>query len=140
MNTQAITIEATIDAPVETVWTCFTEPAHITQWNFASDDWHCPSAENDLRVGGRCKTRMEAKDGSFGFDLEYVYDAVEPMALLAYRLMDGRNVRTTFAPMEGRTHVVTVFDPEGLHSLEQQREGWGQILKSFKRHAEAQRG
>lgn len=140
MGTQAITIEATIAAPVETVWTCWTEPRHITQWNFASDDWHCPSAENDLRVGGTCKTRMEAKDGSFGFDLEYVYDEVAPMAHLAYTLMDGRRVCTTFEPMGSQTRVVTVFDPETQHSLEQQRDGWGQILQSFKRHAEAQRG
>ena len=133
---EPITIEAHVIAPIETVWHAWTDPAHITQWNFASDDWHCPRAQNDVRVGGRCITRMEAKDGSFGFDLEYSYQEVEPRAYLAYMLTDGRKVSTRFTAQDGGTHVVTVFEPETVHPVEMQREGWGQILASFKRHAE----
>ncbi|MFD2855159.1 SRPBCC domain-containing protein [Seohaeicola zhoushanensis] len=93
-----ITIDTLVAAPLDTVWTAYTAPAHITRWNFASDDWCCPSAENDMRVGGTYKARMEAKDGSFGFDFEAVYDEVSPKERLVYTLGDGRRVETTFTP------------------------------------------
>ncbi len=130
-------IEATINAPLEQVWQCWNGAEHITQWNFASDDWHCPSAENDLRVGGRCKSRMEAKDGSFGFDMEYTYTRVEPYSVLEYQLDDGREIVTTFAVSDGATKVVTEFDPETEHPLEMQQQGWQSILNNFKAYVEA---
>lgn len=130
-------IEATINAPLEQVWQCWNGAEHITQWNFASDDWHCPSAENDLRVGGRCKSRMEAKDGSFGFDMEYTYTRVEPHSVLEYQLDDGREIVTTFAVSDGATKVVTEFAPETEHPLEMQQQGWQSILNNFKAYVEA---
>jgi uncharacterized protein YndB with AHSA1/START domain len=138
MNENVITIEANISAPINVVWDCWVEPKHIIQWNFASDDWHCPSATNDVRVGGHCKSRMEAKDQSFGFDLEYVYNEVEEHKLLSYTLLDGRKVKTTFTIEGNNTRVVTVFEPETTNPAEMQKAGWGQILNSFKRHTEAQ--
>ncbi len=94
-----ITVETTIKAPVEKVWTCFTEPKHITQWNFASDEWHSPSAENDLRTGGKFSYRMEAKDGSFGFDFHGVYDEVREHELIEYTL----TTQLFTAPADRRT-------------------------------------
>lgn len=131
-----ITIDTLIAAPLDTVWTAYTAPAHITRWNFASDDWCCPSAENDMRVGGTYKARMEAKDGSFGFDFEAVYDEVSPKERLVYTLGDGRRVETTFTPENDRVRVTTTFDAEGMHPLEMQRDGWQSILDNFGRHAE----
>lgn len=131
-----ITIDTLIAAPLDTVWTAYTAPAHITRWNFASDDWCCPSAENDMRVGGTYKARMEAKDGSFGFDFEAVYDEVSPKERLVYTLGDGRRVETTFTPESDGVRVTTTFDAEGMHPLEMQREGWQSILNNFGRHAE----
>ena len=96
-----ITIESLVRAPIDRVWLCWTEPEHITQWNFASEDWCCPNAENDLRPGGRYRARMEAKDGSFGFDFEGVYDEVADREALAYTLGDGRKVRTVFEAGSG---------------------------------------
>lgn len=137
MTFEKITIAATVDAPVDKVWTCYTGPDHITGWNFASDDWCCPSAENDLRVGGVYKARMEAKDGSFGFDFEAVYDKVEPEALLSYALGDGRQVTVTFEPVDGATKVTTEFDAETQNPLEMQRDGWQAILNNFKTYTES---
>lgn len=133
-----ITIEATIDAPLERVWTCWTSPEHITQWNFATDDWCCPSAENDLRVGGRYRARMEAKDGSFGFDFEAVYDTVTPNEELVYTLEDGRRVQTTFTHEGGTTTVTTSFDPERDNPVEMQRGGWQAILDNFAKYVGTQ--
>src|SRR5436190_3305443 len=91
-----ITIETTVKAPVEKVWSFWTKPEHITKWNNASDDWHTPFAENDLRVGGRFLSRMEAKDGSFGFDFTGVYTEVKTNQLISYTIGDGRKVKVTF--------------------------------------------
>ncbi|SMC86566.1 SRPBCC family protein [Primorskyibacter flagellatus] len=137
MSTQKVTIEATIDAPVERVWKNYTTPADITQWNFASDDWCCPSAEADLKVGGAYKARMEAKDGSFGFDLEAVYEEIEPHEALTMAMSDGRKARTTFESAGGKTTVTTTFDAEDQNSIDMQRDGWQAILYNFKRHVEA---
>jgi uncharacterized protein YndB with AHSA1/START domain len=90
MNTTKITVAATIAADAKKVWDFFTNPVHITKWNFASDDWHCPKAENDLRVGGKLNSRMEAKDGSFGFDFEATYDEVIVQKKITYTMTDGR--------------------------------------------------
>lgn len=133
-----ITIESLVRAPIERVWLCWTEPEHITQWNFASEDWCCPNAENDLRPGGRYRARMEAKDGSFGFDFEGVYDEVADREALAFTLGDGRKVRTVFEAGSGSTRVVTTFDAEQVNTVDRQRQGWQAILDNFTRYVEAQ--
>jgi uncharacterized protein YndB with AHSA1/START domain len=134
MSTQEITVEALVPVPVDRAWAAFTTPADITQWNFASDDWCCPSAEVDLRVGGTYKARMEARDGSFGFDFEGLYEEVEPGRALTLALGDGRKARTTFAPSGDGTRVTTVFDAETQHSIAMQRDGWQAILDNFASH------
>ena len=111
-TTEQITVEALVAAPPETVWRCWTEPDHVTQWNFASPDWCCPSAESDLRVGGRYKARMEAKDGSFGFDFEARFEEVEPQRVVTLLMDDGRRARTTFESAGAKTRVSTTFDAE----------------------------
>ena len=136
MTNQQITIAATINAPVERVWEAYTTPADITQWNFASDDWWCPSAEADLRVGGAYKARMEAKDGSFGFDFEAVYEEVEPYKAVTMAMSDGRKARTTFEPAGNGTKVTTTFDAETQNSIDMQRDGWQAILDNFTRYVE----
>lgn len=137
MGSEKITIEALVNAAPETAWNRWTDPAHIMQWNFASDDWCCPSAENDLQVGGRYKARMEAKDGSFGFDFEAIYDEIIAHKKLAFTLTDGRKVVTTFEAQGDATKVTTVFDPDRDNPLDMQRDGWQAILNNFKAHAEA---
>ena len=136
MKPQKVNIEATINAPVEKVWRCYTEPAHIIQWNFAIADWCCPRASNDLRVGGKYFARMEAKDGSFGFDFEAVYDEVIPHQTLTYTMSDGRRSSTRFEAQGNRTKVSTTFDAESENSIEMQRDGWQAILDNFKAHVE----
>lgn len=133
-----ITIEATVNTPVEKAWEYFTKPEHITKWNFASDDWHCPSAENDLRPGGSFSSRMEAKDGSFGFDFGGVYDVVETNKVIEYTLGDGRKVKIDFAGEDGTTTIATVFEAEGTNPVEMQKTGWQMILNNYKKYAESQ--
>lgn len=131
-----ITVETTVQAPVEKVWECWTEPKHITQWSFASDDWHAPSAENDLRAGGKFQTRMEAKDGSFGFDFGGVYDEIKTNELIVYTLGDGRKVTIHFTSQGNDTKIVETFDAEGTHPVEQQQAGWQAFLDNFKKYTE----
>ncbi|ASZ12654.1 SRPBCC family protein [Chitinophaga pendula] len=131
-----ITISATITAPVEKVWQFWSEPAHIQQWNNASEDWHTPHATNDLRAGGSFTTRMEAKDGSFGFDFGGIYDEVKEYELIAYTMGDGRKVKITFAGSPTGTDIVETFDPEGTHPIEMQQQGWQAILDNFKKYTE----
>jgi uncharacterized protein YndB with AHSA1/START domain len=140
METQAatvITVESTIDAPVEKVWEFWSKPEHITKWNNASDDWHTPRAENDLRKGGKFSARMEAKDGSFGFDFGGVYDEVRENEYIEYTLGDDRKVKVTFTPQGNKTKLVESFDAEGTHSVEMQKGGWQAILDNFKKYTEA---
>ena len=137
-NNSVITVEAIVHAPVEKVWEYWIEPDHITKWNTASDDWHTPLAENDLRAGGKFVSRMEAKDGSFGFDFGGVYDEVRPHEFISYKLEDGRKVEITFIPLENHTKVVEVFEPETTNPNEMQQEGWQAILNNFKKHSEQQ--
>src|SRR6185295_11618551 len=118
---KTITVESTVKAPVEKVWKFWTEPTHIKNWNNASDDWHTPSAENDLRVGGKFSARMEAKDGSFGFDFGGVYDEVKLHQVIAYTLGDGRKVNVKFAASGNETKVTETFEAEGTNSLEMQQ-------------------
>jgi len=137
MNNTKITINTLVSADVNKVWKYYNSPEHITKWNFASDDWHCPKAENDLREGGRLKSRMEAKDGSFGFDFEAIYDEVIEHEKIAYTLTDGRNVETLFEIADGKIKVITTFDAEKQNPVEMQREGWQAILDNFKKYVEA---
>jgi uncharacterized protein YndB with AHSA1/START domain len=134
MSSETITITARIKAPVEVVWAAFTTPADITPWNLASDDWRCPATVVDLRVDGVHKARMEAKNGSFGFDFEGVNTEVVPHRAITLVLGDGRKARTTFAPSGEAVEVTTVFDAETQNPIALQREGWQAILDSFARH------
>lgn len=133
---KSVTVETTVNAPVEKVWAAWTEPQHITKWCFASDDWEAPSAENDLRVGGTFKTIMAAKDGSFKFDFGGTYTAVKPHKFIAYTMEDGRKVSVAFGAQGNTTKVTETFDIESENSEEKQREGWQAILNNFKKHAE----
>lgn len=134
---QTITVEATIHAPVEKVWQYWSAPEHITKWNQASDDWHSPHAENDLRTGGKFSTRMEAKDGSFGFDFGGVYDEVKEHEIIDYTMGDGRKVSVRFSGTGNQTKVVETFDAENTHPVDMQRTGWQAILDNFKKYVEA---
>lgn len=133
---KSITVQTTINAPLEHVWKLYTEPKHITQWNNASKDWHTPRAENDLRTGGKFLFRMEARDGSQGFDFNGTYTQIKTNQLITYTIEDGRTVRVQFTEQDQRTNVLITFEPEGVNPLEMQREGWQAILNNFKRYAE----
>jgi len=133
----AITVEATVNAPIEKVWKCWTEPKHITGWAFASDDWHAPSATNDVRVGGKFTTTMAAKDGSFSFVFGGVYTQVEQNKSMAYRMDDGRTAKIIFSAQGNSTKVTETFDPESENPIEMQRGGWQAILNNFKKYTEA---
>ncbi len=119
----SITVETTISAPVEKVWNYFTVPEHIKQWNNASDDWFTPTAENDLRVGGKFTSRMEAKDGSFGFDFFGIYDDIKKHELISYTMGDGRKVSVHFVNIGEGTKLVETFEAESTHSIEMQQGG-----------------
>lgn len=134
--TQQVTISAVINAPVDKVWKQWTTPADIMNWNNASPDWHTPRAENDLRVGGSFSSRMEAKDGSFGFDFGGVYDEVETHKVIAYTLGDNRKVRVVFESNGSNTTVTETFDAENQNPVEMQRAGWQSILDNFKKYVE----
>ena len=129
--TDTITVETHVPVPPAAAWDAYVNPDAITQWNFASPDWHRPSAKVDLREGGRHVARMEAKDGSMGFDLTGTYEAVEAPKALTLRLEDGRLSRTSFEAEEGGTRVRTVFDLEVTHPREVQRDGWQAILDNY---------
>jgi len=135
-KTTSITIETTVDAPVEKVWERWTRPEHITRWNAASDDWHTPTATNDLRPGGTFTSRMEARDGSMGFDFGGTYDDVDHHRHISYTMGDGRRVSVTFDSHGDKTKVVETFDAETENSLEMQRAGWQAILDNFKKYTE----
>ena len=136
MTDKAITIEATINAPVEKVWQYWTAPEHITQWSFASDDWHTPDATNDLREGGQFSSTMAAKDGSMSFDFAGVYTKVDAHKLIEYKLGDEREVSVKFSSNGNETKVVETFDPESQNPIDMQRGGWQAILNNFKKYAE----
>lgn len=132
-----ITVETIVNAPIARVWKAWTDPADIVRWNFASPDWHCPSAHVDLRVGGVYGSRMEAKDGSFGFDFGATISALEPEALLQYDIGDGRKVDVRFVQTAAGVQVTESFDAEDENSAEMQRQGWQAILDNFRKHVEA---
>ncbi len=132
----AITIETTVNASADKVWESFTEPKHITQWCQASDDWHAPYADNDLRVGGAFKTTMAAKDGSFSFDFGGIYSEVKPGQRLAYEMSDGRRVEIDFLPVANGIKIIQRFEPESTNPVEMQQAGWQAILDNFKKYTE----
>lgn len=132
-----ITIQASIAAPISRTWDYYTSPNHIVNWNFASDDWCCPSASNDLRVGGVFEARMEAKDGSFGFDFKTTYTALNVGHSFTYVMEDGRVVDLNMKSESDHTIVTIQFDPEDQNSLELQQQGWQAILNNFKKYAES---
>jgi uncharacterized protein YndB with AHSA1/START domain len=136
MNNDAITIQTTVNAPVEKVWKLWSEPEHITKWAAASDDWHTTRAENDLRTGGKFSSRMEAKDGSFGFDFGGVYDDVRENEYIGYTLGDGRKVTIDFTADGDQTGIVQTFEPESENPREMQQGGWQAILDNFKKYTE----
>ncbi|MCB1954544.1 MAG: SRPBCC domain-containing protein [Rhodocyclaceae bacterium] len=131
-----ITVETDVAAPVAQVWAQYTTPADILLWNAASDDWHTTSASVDLRVGGAFSSRMEARDGSMGFDFAGTYTQVVPHRLIEYAFGD-RTAQVDFVEQAGRTTVRVTFDSDPDHSEAQQREGWQAILERFRRHVEA---
>lgn len=135
-SNKTIIVEAIVNAPVEKAWEFWTKPEHITQWAFASDDWHAPHAENDLKTGGKFKTTMAARDGSFSFDFEGTYTNVKEHGLIEYAIGDGRKVTITFSNADGGTKVVESFEAEGTHSIEQQEAGWQAIMNNFKKYTE----
>ena len=134
---KTITVRAVINAPVEQVWKLYTEPEHVMKWNNASNDWHTPRAENDLKVGGKFLYRMEAKDGSSGFDFDGTYKQIIANELIVYSISDGRKVEVTFTKDDNaRTKMDTTFEAESTNPIEMQRDGWQAILNNFKIYVE----
>jgi uncharacterized protein YndB with AHSA1/START domain len=131
-----VTVTTTINAPVEKVWNFWTNPKHIIYWNHASDDWHTTKAENDLRVGGKFLFRMEARDGSNGFDFSGQYTHVILLKQIKYTISDGRNVLVSFASNGDETMVTETFETEQTFTLELQKGGWQAILDNFKKYVE----
>ncbi|RZM06562.1 MAG: polyketide cyclase [Pedobacter sp.] len=132
-----LTVQVLVNAPLEKTWEVFTHPDHIIKWNQASPDWHSPWSKNDLREGGRFSTRMEAKDGSMGFEFGGAYDVVKPLEYLAYTLDDGRKVTVAFTADGNATKVAETFEADETHSPEMQQTGWQAIMDSFKNYTEA---
>jgi uncharacterized protein YndB with AHSA1/START domain len=136
-NKTVITVSAKVNAPVQKVWDYWTKPEHITKWNAASPDWHTPRATNDLRTGGQFSCRMEARDGSMGFDFGGTYTEVRDQSYIEYNMGDGRNVKVNFTPSNGSTEVVESFEAEQTNSIEMQKTGWQAILDNFKNYTES---
>ncbi len=136
MEPTRINVEALVNVNKVVVWGSYTAPEHITQWNFATEDWRCPSASNELRVGGKYSARMESKDGSMGFDFEGIYDEVKEQEKLAYTLADGRKVEVVFESVNHHTKVSVSFDADTQNAVDMQRNGWQAILNNFKSYVE----
>ena len=130
-----ITVSAIINAPLQKVWDSYTNPRHIVHWNFASTDWCCPWATNDLQVGGKYCARMEAKDGSFGFEFEAIYSEIISENKITY-VGDGREITTLFEVKSNSTQLTTILDAETENPIELQQEGWQAILNNFKKYVE----
>ena len=137
-NNVLITVSVNVETPVSKVWKYWTSPEHIMQWNNASDDWHTPHAENDLRAGGKFSWRMEAKDGSMGFDFSGVFDEINVLQLIRYTLDDNRKVTIEFTGSGNSTRIAETFEAETENSIELQQHGWQCILKKKKKHAESE--
>jgi uncharacterized protein YndB with AHSA1/START domain len=135
MTLEKIIVEVTVEASVEKVWDAYTNPSHIINWNFADPSWHCPHATNELEIGGKYLARMEAKDGSFGFDFEAVYTEIVPLASFTYEF-GGREAKVDFHENNNSTSVKITFDPETENPVELQKAGWQLILNNFKKYVE----
>jgi uncharacterized protein YndB with AHSA1/START domain len=135
METSRITIQSIVLADIKKVWDYYTLPEHITNWNFADPSWHCPSASNDLKIGGQYKARMEARDGSFGFDFEAIYLVINKYENFIYEF-GGRQSTVEFKDLSGQTEVTISFEPETENSIELQKNGWQAILDNFKIYTE----
>ncbi len=133
---KTITIEASVNATIETVWSKWTNPTDIINWNSASDDWHTTKAENDLVIGGKFSYRMEAKDGSFGFDFWGIYNHIIPNELIEYTMGDNRKAKVLFVFENSQTSITTIFEAEDENPIEMQQFGWQAILNNFKKYAE----
>lgn len=135
-NLKPITVQTTIQADIDKVWNSWTKPEHIINWNFANEEWCCPKAKNDLKTNGKFTYRMEAKDGSMGFDFTGNYEKVIEKELITYKIEDGRLVKIEFSKKENEVIISETFDAEGTNSDEQQRAGWQAILDNFKKYVE----
>jgi uncharacterized protein YndB with AHSA1/START domain len=133
----SITVETVIKAPIDKVWNTWSDPKHIAKWCQASEDWHVPYADNDLSTGGKFKTTMAAKDGSFSFDFEGAYTQVKNNSLIEYDITDGRKVKIVFAANGNETTVTETFETETTNPIEMQRGGWQAILDNFKKYTES---
>lgn len=132
-----ITVTTLVEAAIEHVWECWTNPDHIMEWNHASDDWHCPAATNDLTVGGTFSSTMSANDGSASFDFEGTYTDIVEYERIEYSLADDRHISVTFEEEDGKIRVTEVFDAEGENPVEMQQAGWQAILDNFRDYTEA---
>ena len=137
MKSTKILVQATLAADMQKVWDYYTKPEYITKWNFASDDWHCPSASNDMKIGGKYLARMEAKDGSFGFEFSATYDSIAPGESFQYTIEDGRIVYVNFEKAGNNTLIKVEFEAESVNSIELQKGGWQAILDNFKKFTES---
>ena len=135
MKLEKIQVRTSVMADKQKVWDYYTSPEHITQWNFADPSWHCPSASNDMKIGGRYVARMEARDGSFGFDFEAIYTEINILESFTYQFGE-RFAKIEFNDMNNQTEVIITFDPETENSIELQKNGWQAILNNFKIHTE----
>jgi len=133
---EKITVTANVNTDIKKVWDYYVKPEYITKWNFADPSWFCPSASNDMRPGGKYSARMEARDGSFGFDFEGIYDEITEGEKFTFTLGDGREVNVNFIDEKGSTEVKVTFDPEKENPIEMQRDGWQAILNNFKKFTE----
>lgn len=131
-----IKIETIVNAPIDTVWNAWTKPEHVTKWNFASDDWHCPKAENDVRKDGKFSSTMAAKDGSFSFDFGGTHTDIEEFKFIESVMGDGRKMKVTFIQDGSNTKVIEEFEPESQHPVDFQKAGWQSILDNFKKYTE----
>ncbi len=139
MQDNAITIQATVNAPIEKVWEYWNNSAHISGWAYASDDWMAEGKENNLRVEGKFKTRMAAKDGSAEFEFGGIYTAIDTNRLIEYDMSDGRHVKTVFEETPEGVKITETFDPENENTLEMQKQGWQAILNNFKKYSEGKK-
>ncbi len=135
MSNTKITVQATVNTGLKKAWDYYNSPEHIVNWNFADPGWHCPSAENDMRIGRTYKARMEAKDGSFGFDFETIYTDIKEGKAFTY-MFDGRVATVQFNSIGNQTEIVVTFDPENENPIEVQKGGWQAILNNFKNYVE----
>jgi uncharacterized protein YndB with AHSA1/START domain len=136
INKTVIKVQTTVNAPIGVVWRKFTDPSEIKGWYFAHESWHTPKAVNDLNVGGKFLFRMEAKDGSFGFDFEGIYDEISQNEYIEYHIIDGRKVKINFTVQGSTTIIEESFEAESINPVDQQKQGWQAILDNFKKYTE----